>query len=121
MIVANDTDVFAIVVSTLSALQNIGLQQLWLVFDHGRNQRWLPVHALNSPIDQRLNECSSSMASLVAMLCRHSVERQRSLHGKPGECVLEHCVVTKLSQYSPTVEASDMKVLNKFVVTMLNV
>jgi hypothetical protein len=51
-IVANDTDVRAIAVSTLPTLQNLGLQHLWLVFGQGRNQRWLPIHALNSAIDQ---------------------------------------------------------------------
>ena len=46
MVKASDTDVLVIAVSVLQALQELGLQQLWLAFGQGQNLRWIPVHDL---------------------------------------------------------------------------
>ena len=46
MVKASDTDVLVIAVSVLPALQEIGLQQLWIAFGQGQHLRWIPVHDL---------------------------------------------------------------------------
>ena len=49
MISANDTDV-AIAVSAMSSLQDLGLQQLWIVYGQGQNRRWIPIHEIFSTL-----------------------------------------------------------------------
>ena len=46
MVKANDTDVVVIAVSVLEALQELGLQQLWVAFGQRQNLKWIPVHDL---------------------------------------------------------------------------
>jgi hypothetical protein len=49
------------------------------------------------------------MSSLVVMLCRPSVERQSNLYNKPVFHEASDALTT-FSQYTPTVEDSDMKI-----------
>ena len=44
MVRANDTDVVVIAISVWHALEELGLQELWIAYDQGRNLRWIPVH-----------------------------------------------------------------------------
>lgn len=43
---ANDTDAVVIAISLLQALQQLGVQQLWVAFGQRQNLEWVPVHDL---------------------------------------------------------------------------
>ena len=85
MVKANDTDILVIAISVLQALQNLGLQQLWVAFGQKQNLKWIPVHDLCCKLAEK---SSSSMPSLAAMLFQDSVAKGRSLLGKPGMFVM---------------------------------
>ena len=43
LVKASDTDILVVTIGVMPTLQTIGLQQLWITFDQGRN-RWIPAH-----------------------------------------------------------------------------
>lgn len=86
MVKASDTDVLVIAVSVLQALQELGLQQLWLAFGQGQNLRWIPIHDLCCTLAEK--GCSFSMPSLAAILFQHSVAKEKSQLGRPGMFVM---------------------------------
>lgn len=47
---ANDTDAVIIAVSLLQALQELGVQQLWVAFGQRQNLEWVPVHVKPSQV-----------------------------------------------------------------------
>ena len=78
----SDTDILVIAISVMSTLQAIGLQQLWIVFDQGRNTRWIPEHGLYRL--RKAGELHDVMPSLVAVWSHPSVVKELNLHGRPG-------------------------------------
>ena len=119
MVKASDTDVLVIAVSVLQALQELGLQQLWLAFGQGQNLRWIPVHDL----------CCTLAEKSKGMLFFHAFtgcDIVSAFHGKGKKsawqtwdvCDEASGVFCKLSKYPPVVDDEDLETLEKFVVMM---
>lgn len=120
MVKANDTDVLVIAISILSALQEMGLQQLWVAFGQGQHLRWIPVHDLHNSIGL---EKSKGILFFHAFTGCDVVSAFRGKGKKTAWQTWDVCpeateVFTKLSQYPPTVGDDDLETLEKFVVTM---
>jgi len=120
MIKANDTDVLVIAISVLSALQDIGLQQLWVAFGQGQHLKWIAVHDLQNSIGP---EKSKGILFFHAFTGCDVVSGFRGKGKKSAWQTWDVCpeasdVFIKLSQYPPTVDDDDLKTLEKFVVTM---
>ncbi|KAJ8377441.1 hypothetical protein AAFF_G00259990 [Aldrovandia affinis] len=119
MVKASDTDVVVIAVSVLQALQELGLQQLWVAFGQGQHLRWVPVHDL----------CCTLAEKRKGMLFFHAftgcdvISAFRGKGKKSAWQTWDVCdeasgVFSKLSQYPPAVDDEDLKTLEKFVVMM---
>ena len=50
-----DTDVVVIAISVLQALQELGLQQLWVAFGQREKLRWIPIHELSCTLTEKNN------------------------------------------------------------------
>ena len=113
MVKASDTDVLVIAVSVLQALQELGLQQLWLAFGQGQYMTCVV------PLQKRAKGCSFSMPSLAAILFQHSVAKEKKSAWQTWDvCDEASGVFCKLSKYPPVVDDEDLETLEKFVVMM---
>ncbi|KAJ8358245.1 hypothetical protein AAFF_G00020150 [Aldrovandia affinis] len=119
MVKASDTDVVVIAVSVLQALQELGLQQLWVAFGQGQHLRWVPVHDLCCTLAEK----SKGMLFFHAFTGCDVVSAFRGKGKKSAWQTWDVCdeasgVFSKLSQYPPVVDDEDLKTLEKFVVMM---
>ena len=119
MVKASDTDVLVIAVSVLQALQELGLQQLWLAFGQGQNLRWIPVHDLCCTLAEK----SKGMLFFHAFTGCDIVSAFRGKGKKSAWQTWDVCdeasgVFCKLSKYPPVVDDEDLETLEKFVVMM---
>ncbi|KAJ8372700.1 hypothetical protein AAFF_G00277690 [Aldrovandia affinis] len=119
MVKASDTDVVIIAVSVLQALQELGLQQLWVAFGQGQHLRWVPVHDLCCTLAEK----SKGMLFFHAFTGCDVVSAFRGKGKKSAWQTWDVCdeasgVFSKLSQYPPVVDDEDLKTLEKFVVMM---
>jgi len=105
MVKASDTDVVVIAVSVLQALQELGLQQLWVAFGQGQNLRWVPVHDLCCTLAEK----SKGMLFFHAFTGCDVVSAFRGKGKKSAWQTWDVCdeasgVFSKLSQYPPVVD-----------------
>ncbi|KAJ8419194.1 hypothetical protein AAFF_G00006930 [Aldrovandia affinis] len=119
MVKASDTDVVVIAVSVLQALQELGLQQLWVAFGQGQHLRWVPVHDLCCTLAEK----SKGMLFFHAFTGCDVISAFRGKGKKSAWQTWDVCdeasgVFSKLSQYPPVVDDEDLKTLEKFVVMM---
>ena len=119
MVKANDTDILVIAISVLQALQNLGLQQLWVAFGQKQNLKWIPVHDLCC----KLAEKSNGMLFFHAFTGCDVVSGFRGKGKKSAWQTWNVCdeasgVFSKLSHYPPVVDDEDLEILEKFVVMM---
>ena len=119
MVKASDTDVLVIAVSVLQALQELGLQQLWLAFGQGQNLRWIPVHDLCCTLAEK----SKRMLFFHAFTGCDIVSAFRGKGKKSAWQTWDVCdeasgVFCKLRKYPPVVDDEDLETLEKFVVMM---
>ena len=119
MVKANDTDILVIAISVLQALQNLGLQQLWVAFGQKQNLKWIPVHDLCC----KLAEKSNGMLFFHALTGCDVVSGFRGKGKKSAWQTWNVCdeasgVFSKLSHYPPVVANEDLDILEKFVVMM---
>ncbi|KAJ4945560.1 hypothetical protein JOQ06_023241 [Pogonophryne albipinna] len=118
---AKQADILVIAVGILPTLQEIGLQQLWIAFGHGRNLKWIPVHDLCLSIGM---EKSKGILFFHAFTGCDVVSAFRGEGKKTAGQTWEVCdeasdLFSKLSQYPPTVVYDDeLKILEKCVVMM---
>ncbi|KAJ8364285.1 hypothetical protein SKAU_G00131160 [Synaphobranchus kaupii] len=117
---ASDTDVIVIAVSVLPALQELGLEKLWIAFGQGRNLRWIPIHELSLSVGP---EKTRGILFFHAFTGCDVVSAFRGKGKKSAWQTWDVCteasdVFMKLSKYPPTVEDGDLQVLEKFVITM---
>ncbi|KAJ8381282.1 hypothetical protein SKAU_G00020600 [Synaphobranchus kaupii] len=120
LIKANDTDVLVIAVSVLPTLQELGVQQLWIAFGQGRNLRWIPIHELLLSVGLQK---SKGILFFHAFTGCNVVSAFRGRGKKTAWQTWDICdeasdVFSKLSQYPPTIDDADMKILENFVVMM---
>ena len=119
MVKANDTDILVIAISVLQALQNLGLQQLWVAFGQKQNLKWIPVHDLCC----KLAEKSNGMLFFHALTGCDVVSGFRGKGKKSAWQTWNVCdeasgVFSKLIHYPPVVDDEDLEILEKFVVMM---
>ena len=119
MVRANDTDVVVIAISVWHALEELGLQELWIAYGQGRNLRWIPVHDLY----YSLAEKSKGMLFFHAFTGCDIVSAFRGKGKKSAWQTWNVCnEITenfrKLSHYPPVVDDEDLQILEKFVVIM---
>ncbi|KAJ8405993.1 hypothetical protein AAFF_G00308810 [Aldrovandia affinis] len=119
MVKASDTDVVVIAVSVLQALQELGLQQLWVAFGQGQHLRWVPVHDLCCTLAEK----SKGMLFFHAFTGCDVISAFRGKGKKSAWQTWDVCdeasgVFSKLSQYPPVVDDEDLKTLREFVVMM---
>ena len=119
MVKATDTDVVVIAISVLQALQELGLQQLWVAFGQREKLRWIPVHDL----------CCTLTEKTKGMLFFHAFtgcDVVSAFRGKGKKSAMQtwdvyneaSAAFSKLSQYPPVVDDEDLKTLERFVVIM---
>ena len=109
-----------IAVSHLPVLQALGLEELWIAFKQGRNLRWIPVHDLAVALGP---DKTSGILFFHSFTGCDVVSASRGKGKKSAWQTWDVCgeasnIFAKLSKYPPTVEECDMKILEKFVVTM---
>ena len=82
---------FFIAISVLSALQEIGLQQLWISFGHEQNPRRVPTHDLCLSLGSNKSRGLFLLHTFSGcdVFINRSVAKGRSLHGKPWMCVIK--------------------------------
>ena len=119
MVKASDTDVVVIAVSVLQALQELGLQQLWVAFGQGQYLRWVPVYDLWCTLAEK----SKGMLFFHAftgcdVVSASSGKGKTSAWQTWDVCNEASGVFSKLSKYPPVVDDEDLKTLEKFVVMM---
>ena len=120
VIKANDTDVLVIAIATLPSLQELGLQKMWITFGQGSSLRCIAVHDITSAIGPE------KMRGLFFFHAFTGCDVTSAFRGKGKKsvwltwdvCAEASDVFKKLSQYPPTVTDEDLKVLEKFVITM---
>ena len=118
VIKANDTDVLVIAIATLSSLQELGLQKMWRMFGQGSSLRCITVHDITSAIGPE------KMRGLLFFHAFTGCDVTSAFRGKGKKSAWLTCaeassdVFKKLSQCPPTVTDEDLKVLEKFVITM---
>ena len=120
LIKSNDTDVLVIVVSVLPILHETGLQQLWIAFGQGQNMRWIPIHELVLSIGLQKSKgilffhafTGCDVVSAFRGKCKKTAWQTWDVFDEASD------VVSKLSQYLPTIDDADMKILENFVVMM---
>ena len=104
VIKANDTDVLVTSIATLSSLQELGLQKMWIMFGQGSSLRYIAVHDITSAIGPE---------KMRGLLFFHAFTGMANMG-----CAEASDVFKKLSQYPPTMTDEDLKVLEKFVITI---
>ncbi len=117
---ANDTDVLVIAISTFTHLQELGLQKMWLAFGQGCRLKWIPIHELTIALSP---EQISGIMFFHAFTGCDIVSAFRGKGKKSAWQTWDVCheasdVFTKLSCPAPELDENDMKLLEKFVVTM---
>ena len=120
IIKANDTDILVIAVSVLTALQSIGLQNMWLAFGQGANARWIPVHEIVSAIG---SQKASGILYFHAFTGCDTVSAFRGKGKKSAWLTWKVCdeateTFTKLSNCPAEVSDVDMQKLERFVALM---
>ena len=117
---ASDTDVLVIALAILPELIEVGLERMWLAYGQGMLMRYIPIHELALSIGP---EKSSGILFFHAFTGCDVVSAFRGKGKKTAwqtwnVCAEASDVFSKLSQNPPSVEESDMKILEKFVVLM---
>ena len=115
MIKASDTDVPVTAVSVRPALQEFGLQRLWIAFGQGWNPRWIPVRDLNPSLGSEKTRgilffhafTGCDVVSAVRGKGKKSVWQTWDVYIKASD------VFIKLSQYPSTVEDDNLMILEK--------
>ena len=120
MIKANDTDVLVIAVSVFSSLRRLGLKKLWIEFGQGKNQRWIPVHEINSSLG---SEKALGLPFFHAFTGCDVVSAFRGKGKKTAWQTWNVCpevtsVFCKLSKYPPELSQLDQEILEMFVIVM---
>ena len=121
MIKANDTDVIVIAIYILSSLQELGLQKLWIAFGQGAHLKWIPIHEIVPVIGP---EKTSGILFFHAFTGCDVVSSFRGKGKKSAWQTWNVCnddvskIFKKLSKYPPTVEDEDIKIVEKFIVTL---
>ena len=120
MVKACDTDVLVIAVSCLPVLQALGLEELWIVFGQRRNLRWIPVHDLAVAFGPHKTSGILFFHSFTGcdVVSAFRGKGKKSAWQTWDVCDEASDIFAKLRKYPPTVEDCDMKILEKFVVTM---
>ena len=120
MIKANDTDVLVIAVTVFPTLQEFGVTQLWIAFGQGHHLRWIPVHNLYVSIGV---EKTRGILFFHAFTGCDVVSAFRGKGKKTAWQTWDMCSAvsesfSRLSQYPPTVDDDNLKLLEKFVIMM---
>lgn len=120
MIKANDTDVVVLAISAMASLKELGLEKLWVTFGQGVKMFWIPVHELVESIGPSR---SSGMTFFHAFTGCDVVSAFRGKGRKSAWQTWEvfdevSSTFTKLSQIPLALDDSDLRMLEKFVVTM---
>lgn len=120
MIKANDTDVLVIGISVLSSLQNLGLENLWIDFGQGKNQRWIPVHDINSALG---SEKAAGLPFFHAFTGCDVVSAFRGKGKKTAWQTWNVCpdvtsVFSKLSKYPSEMSEVDQDILEMYVIAL---
>ena len=121
MIKANDTDVIVIAIYILSSLQELGLQKLCIAFGQGAHLKWIPIHEIVPVIGP---EKTSGILFFHAFTGCDVVSSFRGKGKKSAWQTWNVCnddvskIFKKLSKYPPTVEDEDIKIVEKFIVTL---
>ncbi|RXN31429.1 hypothetical protein ROHU_004760 [Labeo rohita] len=120
LIKACDTDILVVAVNVFATLQDAGLEKIWIEFGQGQSIRWLPIHDMVVNLGP---EKSSGMLFFHAFTGCDVVSAFRGKSKKSAWQAWEVCpevspVFKKLSQYPPIIEDADLKILEKFVITM---
>ena len=120
MVKANDTDILVIGVAMFLRLREAGLHDLWITNGQGCHLKWIPIHELTTALSP---EKFHGLFFFHAFTGCDTVSVFRG-KGKKSAWqtweVLPYAsdVFTKLSSYPPMIEDEDIKIIEKFVVTM---
>lgn len=120
VIKANDTDVVVIAVGILETLLEFGLEELWIMFGHGQNLRWIPVHDMASAIGP------TKASGILFYHAFTGCDVTSAFRGKGKKstwqawdvCPQVSEVFSSLSRYSPTITEEDIQLLEKYVITL---
>lgn len=98
------------------------LERLWIAFDQGRNQKWIPIHAINTSIGMAK---SKGILFFHAFIGCDFVSACRGKAKKTAWQTWDVCpdvsnVFAKLSQYLPFIEDEDQAILEKFVIAVFD-
>ena len=120
MIKASDTDVLVIAISVFDMLHALGCERLWIAFGQGRNQRWIPIHEINTAIGLAKTK---GILFFNAFTGCDVVSAFRGKAKKTAWQTWDVCpevsnAFAKLSQYPPVIEVEDQALLEKFVIAM---
>ena len=100
MVKANDTDVVVIAVSVLEALQELGLQQLWVAFGQRQNLKWIPVHDLCCTLAEKSKGMLFFHAFTGCDVVSAFRGKGKNLLGKPGMFVMRLPVFSANSAFT---------------------
>lgn len=119
LVKANDTDVLVIAISIMSMLKDLGVEHLQFEFGQGHNIKWIPVHEISASLGQEKSTgISFSTLSLAATLFLLFVVKKKAAWQTWNVCPESTAIFHKLSQYTLAINEEDIRIIEKFVITM---